>query len=70
MCGNSSWIIAERDDMQPLINLVTSVMNCSNKIYHFLSTQIGFFTTTVVGIEKETEVDIKPVNQADKQHRR
>lgn len=25
--GNSSWTIAERDDMHPLINLVTSVIN-------------------------------------------
>lgn len=26
-CGNSSWTIAERDAMHPLMNLVTSVMN-------------------------------------------
>jgi len=29
--GNSSWIIAESDAMQPLMNLVTSVINWLNK---------------------------------------
>lgn len=33
--GNSSWTIAERDAMHPLMNLVTSVMNCHIEIDYF-----------------------------------